>query len=311
MTKTPDSANQSAIDLATVARHIRAAVVRMSHDGQAPHLGSSLSCVDLLVAAYWGVLTIDPRRPADPDRDRFILSKGHAAPALYATLAHRGFFAIEDLQSFNQPGSRFPEQPSPGAVPGIEAATGSLGHGLSLGLGMALASRVQQSWRAGDVSPLIKPEESGASQPPLAKSQQRSFRVLVVVSDGECNEGTVWEAAMFAAAQQLDNVTVLVDYNRWQATGRSNQIMALDPLVEKWQAFGWAAREVNGHDIPAVTELLAAAPLASGKPTAIVARTIKGRGVSFMEDDNNWHYRIPNDEELRAALAELGGDGDA
>lgn len=254
----------------------------MSHDGRAPHLGSSLSCVDILVAAYWS-LSIDPTRPGNPDRDRIILSKGHAAAALYATLAERGVFPQAELEVYNRAGSRFPEQPSPGAVPGVEAATGSLGHGLPIGLGMALA----------------------------AKIEGRSCRVLAVMSDGECNEGSVWEAAMFAAANQLDAVTAVVDYNRWQATGRSESIMAIAPLVEKWRAFGWHAVEVDGHDVNGLSELMSSLPLEANKPTAIIARTTKGKGVSFMEDDNNWHYRIPNDDEQAAALLELGVGSDA
>lgn len=275
--------SDSSPDLLAVARRLRRRVIRMSHHGRAPHLGSSLSCIDILVAAYWGALHIDPASPDDADRDRFILSKGHAAAALYATLAERGFFPNDELTSYNQAGSRFPEQPSPGAVPGVEAATGSLGHGLSLGLGMALAGRIQK----------------------------RDYRVLALVSDGECNEGTVWEAAMFAAAQQLDTVTAIVDYNRWQATGRSEQIMSLDPMVDKWNAFGWNAFAVDGHDVEGLVATFNKLPLEPGKPTAIVAQTTKGKGVSFMEDDNNWHYRIPNEDELQAALAELGGDRDA
>lgn len=270
-------------NLNDIARELRARVIRMSHDGRAPHLGSSLSCIDILVAAYWRCLMIDPAAPLDPDRDRFILSKGHAAAALYATLAKRGFFDAEELNAYNVAGSRFPEQPSSGAVPGVEAATGSLGHGLSIGLGMALASRIQN----------------------------RRYRVIAVVSDGECNEGTVWEAAMFAAAQRLDNVTVIVDFNRWQATDRSEEVMAISPLADKWRAFGWSAVEEDGHDIEAFADLLNRVPLETGKPTAIIARTTKGKGVSFMEDDNNWHYRIPNDEELQAALDELGVAADA
>jgi len=270
-------------ELTTVARQIRKRLVQMSHDSRAPHLASALSCVDMLVAMYWGALQIDPARPRDPDRDRFLLSKGHAAAALYAVLAQRGFLPVEELKTFNQPGSRLPEQPSPGDVPGIEAATGSLGHGLPIGLGMALAGRIQG----------------------------RSYRVVTLMSDGECNEGSVWEAALFAAAKRLSHVTAIVDYNGWQATGRSNDIMQLAPLADKWQAFGWSAVEVDGHDIKGIIEVLRAPPLARDKPTAIIARTIKGKGVSFMEDDNNWHYRIPNDEELTAALRELDAASDA
>jgi transketolase len=235
------------------------------------------------VSVYWGSFRLDPSAPLAPDRDRFILSKGHAAPALYACLARRGYFPMDELKRFNQPGSALPEQPSPGSLPGVEAATGSLGHGLSLGLGMALASRIQG----------------------------HAFRVVVLLSDGECNEGTVWEAALFAAAQKLDNVTVLIDFNRWQATDRSTEVMAIEPLADKWRAFGWSAADVDGHDIAEIRSSLATVPFQAGRPTAIIGHTVKGRGISFMEDDNNWHYRIPDESELRAALAELGATGHA
>ena len=271
------SSDRSNQELAAIACDIRSDIVGMSHQGRAPHLGSSLSCVDILVAAYFASLQIDPELPTAPDRDRFILSKGHAAAAWYATLARRGFFDLELLSTYNRAGSKLPEQPSPGALPGIEAATGSLGHGLSLGLGMALAGRIQQD----------------------------RFRVCVVLSDGECNEGSVWEAAMFAAAQRLDQVVAVIDYNGWQATGRSDEILALPSLEDKWQAFGWSAREIDGHDIGQLRAELEQDPLEPGKPTALVARTTKGKGVSFMEDDNNWHYRIPDPDELRRAQAEI------
>src|SRR5439155_14277806 len=208
----------------------------------------------------------------DPDRDRFILSKGHAATTLYAALAYRGFFDVHLLEHYAEPGSCLAEHPIPG-VPGIEAATGSLGHGLSLGLGMALAGRIQQ----------------------------RSYRVFVLLSDGECNEGSVWEAALFAPAQQLENVCAIVDYNKWQATGRSNQVMALHPLKAKWEAFGWSACEVDGHDLETLTKTLNNVPDGSGKPVAIIAHTTKGKGVSFMEDNNNWHYRSPKADEVEKA----------
>ena len=276
-----NSSQNTSCDLTEMARRIRRELVQMSHTARAPHLGSCLSCVDILVAAYWSVLDVNPTEPTADGRDRFILSKGHGAAALYATLAHRGFFPLENLATFNQPGSNLPEQPSPGGAPGIEAATGSLGHGLSIGLGMALAARIKRL----------------------------PYRVVVVLSDGECNEGSVWEAAMFAAAHQLSNVVVIVDFNRWQATGRSEEIMAISPLAEKFEAFGWSASEVDGHDIQALANAMQAGPSNPGKPTAIIARTIKGKGISFMEDDNNWHYRIPNQEELHAALEELERTG--
>lgn len=260
-----------------MARRLRSRIVQMSHDGRSPHLGSCLSCVDLLVAVYFHFLRIDPLHPSDPARDRFLLSKGHAAPALYAILAERGFFPMSWLDDYNHPGSPLAEQPAPHCAPGVEAATGSLGHGLSLAVGMALAGRLQG----------------------------RAFRVVALLSDGECNEGSVWEAAMFAAAQRVDHLTAIVDYNGWQATGRSDEVMALAPLAEKWLAFGWSTVEVDGHNLATLSKVLASLPDGSGKPVALIARTIKGKGVSFMEDDNNWHYRIPNEAELSAALREL------
>jgi transketolase len=267
-------------ELAAIAARIRARVVEMSHVAETPHLGSSLSCVDMLVAAYWGAIRIDPKKPLDPNRDRFILSKGHAATALYATLAERGFFDPRLLDTYNEDGAALPEHPGLQCVPGVEAATGSLGHGLPIALGMALAARIEG----------------------------RSSRCLVLMSDGECEEGSVWEAAMFAPAQKLDTVTVMIDYNKWQATGRSDEIMALAPLVRKWQAFGWDACEVDGHDLDALLAALRREPDGTGRPRAIVCHTVKGKGVSFMEDDNNWHYRIPTAEEVRKARVELGQD---
>jgi transketolase len=265
-------------DLAAIAARIRARVVEMSHVAETPHLGSSLSCVDMLVAAYWATLRIDPKHPLDPDRDRFILSKGHAATALYATLAERGFFDPKLLDTYDEDGAALPEHPGLQCVPGVEAATGSLGHGLPIALGMALAARIQK----------------------------RPTRCLVLMSDGECEEGSVWEAAMFAPAQKLDTVTVMIDYNKWQATGRSDEIMALAPLAEKWRAFGWDACEVDGHDLDALLAALTKEPDGSGRPRALVCHTVKGKGVSFMEDDNNWHYRIPTADEVRKARVELG-----
>jgi transketolase len=265
-------------DLDSVARHLRFKLIQMSHAAGTPHLGSALSCVDILVAAYWKILKIDAARPADPLRDRFILSKGHAASALYATLAERGFFPMEWLDTFAQHGSPLAEQPSPRCAPGVELATGSLGHGLPVGLGMALAGRIQK-------------------QP---------YRVFVTMSDGECNEGSVWEAAMFAPGQGLENVAIIIDYNKWQATGRSNEVMKLHSLRDKFAAFGWSATEVDGHNISQLVSAMSAVPNGSGKPVAIVAHTVKGKGVSFMEDDNNWHYRIPTAEEVAKAGKELG-----
>jgi transketolase len=269
--------SRNVADLRNRARAIRRQVIELSHKAGTPHLGSSLSCIDVLTAAYWSALKIDPKNPRAADRDRFILSKGHAALALYVTLCQRGFFEAETLDTYNCDGGVLAEHPGPGCVPGVEAATGSLGHGLSLGLGMALAGRIQK----------------------------RDYRVFVLMSDGECNEGSVWEAAMFAPAQKLENVCVIIDYNKWQATARSNETLALSPLREKWEAFGWNACEVDGHDPAALLEKMNGIPDGSGKPVALIAHTVKGRGVSFMEDDNNWHYRIPTAEEVQQAAREL------
>jgi transketolase len=265
-------------ELDRFARALRVRIIETSHRTGTPHLGSCLSCVDILTALYFQVLNIDPARPIHPERDRFILSKGHGAPALFQVLAMRGFYPQAMLENFGEDGSYFGEHPpTPSHVPGIEAATGSLGHGLSIGVGMALSTRILG----------------------------RSHRVFALLSDGECNEGAVWEAAMFAAAQKMDRLAMVVDFNKWQATDRSEKVMALSPLADKWRAFGWSAREVDGHDLSALIDVLSRVPDGSGKPVAIIASTVKGKGVSFMEDDNNWHYRIPTASEVVSAKNEL------
>jgi len=274
-TNIPFGADVDALE--RLARDLRYQVVQLSHSAGTPHLGSALSCIDILVAAYWRAARIDPAHPESFIRDRLILSKGHAASALYSALSARNFFPESWLDSFGKHGSPLAEQPAPHCAPGVELATGSLGHGLPVGIGMALAAR-------------------------LAK---KDYRVFVVMSDGECNEGSVWEAAMFAPAQKLGRLVVVVDYNKWQATGRSNEVLNLPSLVDKWRAFGWAAHEVDGHSLPQLIEALSPNFPAEGPPTAIIAHTVKGKGVSFMEDDNNWHYRIPTAEEVDAAAKEL------
>lgn len=265
-------------NLEMIAGRLRGAIIETSHRSRAAHLGSCLSCVDILTALYWNVLRIDPKNPDDPNRDRFILSKGHAANALFNTLAAKGFFPVSDLDDFCQPGCKLEEHPGPGCAPGVEAATGSLGHGLPIAVGMALAARLQKL----------------------------SYRVVALLGDGECNEGTVWEAAMFAAGRKLNNLMVIVDFNKWQATGRSCEITALESLSEKWKAFGWQAYETDGHNMNELLEVLSEFPDKSGRPVAIVAHTVKGKGASFMEDDNNWHYRIPDSAEVLRAKEELG-----
>ncbi|MDC3376937.1 transketolase [Candidatus Nanopelagicales bacterium] len=257
---------------------LREDVIQMSHRSGGAHLASSLSSADIVATLYSKVLRVDPRVPTHPDRDRFILSKGHAAALLYSALARRGFFPLSELEGYGTNGSVFAEHPLAGMVPGVEAATGSLGHGLPMGVGIALAGRINAA----------------------------NFRVFVLTSDGENNEGSLWEAAMFAAAQQLERLCVIVDYNKWQATGRSDEVLALSPLAAKWRAFGWRTHELDGHDCGALSEAFRIFESTTGAPTVIIAHTVKGKGVSFMEDDNNWHYRIPDAAEVDAALKELG-----
>lgn len=273
----PHKKQMNFFELENITRKIRGKVLDMDYAAQVAHLASALSSVDILAVLFYKILKIDPKNPKYPDRDRFILSKGHAAMALYATLSYKGFIPEEMLGTFGKPGTSLAEHPDPN-ICGIEATTGSLGHGLSLGIGMALAGRIQQ----------------------------RNYRVYVLMSDGECNEGSVWEAAMFAPAHKLENVTAIVDFNKWQATGRSTEILSLEPLAAKWESFGWNTYEVNGHNLEELSEILNNIPDGSGKPVAIIAHTVKGKGVSFMEDDNNWHYRVPNEDELNKAKKELG-----
>jgi transketolase len=265
--------------LAGLAATLRARIIETSSKTGTPHLGSCLSCVDILTALYFSVLRIDTSNPRWLDRDRCILSKGHGAMGLFHVLAERGFYPLSDLDSYGEDGGVFAEHPpTPEHLAGIEAATGSLGHGLPLGLGMALAGRIQG----------------------------QSYNVYAVLGDGECNEGSVWEAAMLAAAQKVGNICVIIDFNKWQATGRSREVMALDPLADKWRAFGWNAVEVDGHNFDELLAALGQFPNANGQPTAIIAHTVKGKGASFMEDDNNWHYRIPTAEEVVKSKIELG-----
>ncbi len=261
-----------------LTKKIRYQLIEMSHFGKAPHLGSSLSCVDLVTLAYNQFLKIDPRNPTADNRDRFILSKGHAITTLYAVLAFHDFFPKKWLKDFNQDGKSLPEHPTPKCVPGVELASGSLGHGLSVGVGHALA----------------------------AKIRKMNYKVMVLLSDGECNEGSTWEGAMFAPKHHLSNLCAIVDFNKWQATGRSEDILSLSPLREKWESFGWKAYEIDGHNFSQILDTFAAIKEEKKLPSVIIANTIKGKGIDFMEDDNNWHYRIPNSEELQKCKKILG-----
>lgn len=260
------------------SRAVRSAVVTMAHTGKTAHVASALSCVDILVALYFHTLDVDPERAITENPDRFIMSKGHGCMAYYAALAERGFFPKDLLSTYSQNGSTLSEHPSPHGIPGCEVATGSLGHGLSIAAGAAFGRKLVG----------------------------RPGRAFALLSDGECNEGSVWEGAMFASGRKLDNLVVLVDYNKWQAMGRSNEVTGLAPLAQKWSSFGFATREIDGHDLGALVSTLDTLPFEGGKPSAVICHTVKGKGVSFMEDDLEWHYRPPTADDLKRALSEIG-----
>ena len=263
--------------LQKLASSVRRRDVQVVHGAKLGHVGGEMSAIDILVTLYFAVLRIDPGRPNDPERDRFILSKGHSAVALYTTLAYRGFITREELDTFAQPLSRLNGHPDRNKVPGVETNTGPLGHGLPVAVGAALAARLQDS----------------------------SWRVFALTGDGELQEGSNWEAAMSAAHYKLDNLTVIVDRNRLQQGDWTEQTMHLEPLADKWRAFGWSVREVDGHNIAQLLETFAHVPFEAGKPNCIIAHTHKGQGVSLMRDKAAWHHRVPNAEELATALKEL------
>jgi len=256
------------------ARTARELIVRMCANPEGGHIGGSMSMVEILVTLYRHVLRIDPRRPQAPDRDILLLSKGHGAIGLYAVLAERGFFPAELLASFGAPDSMFTAHPNP-AVPGVEMPTGSLGHGLPLGVGFALAARLDGSDR----------------------------RCFVVLGDGELQEGSNWEAAMCAGHRELDNLVAVIDRNRLQQGARTEETNRLEPLGDKWRAFGWDVVSVDGHDHAALYEVLSSPH--PGKPLCVIANTIKGKGVSFIEDRVEWHHKTPTAEQVELALREL------
>jgi transketolase len=263
--------------LRKLASSVRRRDLQTVHGAGMGHVGGEMSATDILVTLYFAVLHIDPERPDDPNRDRFILSKGHSALALYTTLAHRGFFPVEELATFVQPLSRLNGHPDRKKVPGVETNTGPLGHGLPVAVGAALASKLQGAgWRA-----------------------------FALTGDGELQEGSNWEAAMSAAHYKLDNLTVIVDRNRLQQGDWTEETMQLEPLADKWRAFGWSVTEVDGHDIAQLLQTFSRVPFEVGKPNCIIAHTHKGQGVSFMQDKAAWHHKVPNAEELAMALKEL------
>lgn len=263
-------------DYELLATKIRAHSLQMTHDAKSSHIGSCLSIADILAVLYGGVLNVRPEQPEWENRDRFILSKGHACAALYAVLAERGFFPMEWLDTFYQNGSKLSGHITYG-VPGVELSTGSLGHGLSMGCGMALA----------------------------AKRDNKKYKIFVLLSDGELNEGSTWEAILFASHHKLDNLIAIVDYNKSQAMGEVRKVLRLGTLSDKWKSFGWNAWNTNGHKYKEIEDNINNIQV-EGNPSCIIAHTTKGKGVSYMEGETVWHYRSPNDEELNQALLELG-----
>lgn len=264
-------------ELRALARKLRSHSLRMISRAKTSHIGSCLSVADILAVLYGRILRVDPKRPALPSRDRLIVSKGHAAAIVYAAVAEAGFMPVERLEEFARNGGQLYGHVTHGGVPGIEMSSGSLGHGLPVGTGMALTGK-----RAGE-----------------------PWRVFVVMSDGELDEGSNWEAMLFACHHQLDNLTIIIDYNKIQSLDWVDKTLRLEPLADKFRAFGWSVREVDGHDVKELSAALGTLPLEGGKPNAIIAHTVKGKGVSWMEGKVLWHYKQPTPDELVTALAEV------
>ena len=274
--------------------HLRRSLLRHIYHAGAGHTGGSLSCVDILNVLYNRILRISPETFSDPHRDRYLQSKGHSVEALYVVLADRGFFPESELETLCRYQSPFVGHPTR-KVPGIEMNTGALGHGLSISVGMALAAKMDS-------------ERSENTQHSTTSIQHPKgevpFRVFTLLGDGELAEGSNWEAAMAAAHYDLDNLTAIIDHNTLQITGRTRDVCSNEPLAEKFHAFGWVVRNVNGHNFAELTDALSK-PAESGKPTCVIANTVKGRGVSFMEDVVKWHHGVPSDTEFERALKEL------
>ena len=267
-------------ELEKTACKVRQDIIKCLHEAGSGHPGGSLSCADIITAIYFEKMNIDPKDPEMKGRDKFVLSKGHAAPALYSVLAERGFYDPAELQTLRKVGSRFQGHPNMNYVPGVEMSTGSLGQGFSTAVGMALASKMDQD---------------GA-------------RIYTIMGDGEQQEGIIWEAAMAAAHYKLDNITAFVDWNGLQIDGPNDEVMTIKPIDEKYSGFGWHVIQCDGHDMEDILKAMDEAETIKGKPTVIIAKTVKGKGVSFMENQVSWHGTAPNDEEYEKAMAELGGE---
>ena len=262
-----------------ITRNIRKDIVTMIHGSKSGHPGGSLSAVEILTALYFDEMNIDPENPKKEDRDRFVLSKGHAAPVLYATLAQKGYFDREELKGLRKINRMLQGHPDMKGTPGVEMSTGSLGQGFSVACGMAMASKLDNA----------------------------PWRVYALLGDGEVQEGIVWEAAMSAAHYKLDNMVAFLDYNGLQIDGKTEDVMNIGPIVDKFKAFGWNVIEIDGHDFDQIFAALDMAKETVGKPTMIVAKTVKGKGISYMENQAGWHGNAPSDSDLEQALIELGG----
>jgi transketolase len=266
------------VDLSCRAYQYRAQVLRMVYERKSGHIGGAFSIAEILAALYFHHLRIDPQDPAWPDRDRLVFSKGHACAMLYTVLAHRGYFPVDELGTFRALNSRLQGHPEPAKTPGVEVPAGPLGHGVAIGAGMALAARMAGSRR----------------------------KVYVVLGDGELNSGVIWEGLLLGAKYALDNLKVIVDYNGVQQTGTTRHVMPTEPITDKWASFNWHVMEIHGHNMAAILDALDQVDEVQGRPVAIIARTTKGKGVSFMENSPQWHGGVPNQEQFETALAELG-----
>jgi len=262
------------VNLEQISKEIRKSILQMNAKSNASHTGTALSCVDILTFLYFKIMNIDPKNPKMKNRDKFILSKGHGSSVLYATLSQRGYFDKSLLDGFYLDGGKLPGHLDKEAVCGVETSSGSLGHGLSIGVGMAISS----------------------------KFDELTNHIYVMCGDGELNEGSIWEAVMFATQKNLDNLTLIIDYNKLQGYGKTNEVINLEPLDKKFEAFNWEVIQINGHDF---LEIQKALETKANKPKVIIAHTIKGKGVSYMENELIWHYKSPNKEQLEQALKEL------
>ena len=271
------------LELQKTANEIRKGIITAVHSAKSGHPGGSLSAADIFTYLYFEEMNVDPKNPEKPDRDRFVLSKGHVAPGLYATLAHKGFFPVEDLKTLRHVGSYLQGHPDKKHIPGVDMSSGSLGQGISAAVGMALSAKL-----SGD-----------------------SYRTYTLLGDGEIQEGQVWEAAMFAGARKLDNLVVIVDNNGLQIDGAIEDVCSPYPIDKKFEAFNFNVINVNAHDFDELAAAFKAARECKGMPTAIIAKSIKGKGVSFMENQVSWHGSAPNDEQFEVAMADLEKVGEA